>query len=174
MKKILLTILLSFLSYPAFSQEIANLFIEKFNNDDNLEIISIGKKMFQVMESVSSDNADFNKAIKGIEKIVVISSKDSILNNEYYNSAYEILTKKKNGFEPLLSTKEGKDDLIVMAKESKGIIKELVLLQGDKSDNFSLITLCGDIDLKTLAKYSEKINLSGLKVLNSINEENNK
>ncbi|MDR3061215.1 MAG: DUF4252 domain-containing protein [Dysgonamonadaceae bacterium] len=170
MRNFLLTVLLSFLSYSAFSQEIANLFIEKFNHDDNLEIISIGKKMFQMMESLSSDNIDFNKAIKGLEKIVVISSKDSTLNNEYYDSAYEILTKKKNGFESLLSTKEGKEELIVMAKESKGIIKELVLLQKNKSDHFSLITLCGDIDLETLSKYSEKINLSGLKVLDSINK----
>jgi hypothetical protein len=152
MRNFLLTILLSFLSYSAFSQEIANLFLEKFNNDDNLEIISIGKKMFQMMESISLDNTDFNKVIKSLEKIVVISSKDSTLNHEYYNSAYEILTKKKNGFEPLLLTKEGKEDLIVMAKESKGIIKELVLLQGDKSNNFNLITLYGDIDLKTLAR----------------------
>jgi hypothetical protein len=154
--------------YPVFSQEIANLFLEKFNNDDNLEIISIGKKMFQMMENISSGNEDFNRAIKGLEKIIVISSKDSTLNSEYYDSVYGILTKKKNGFEPLLSTKEGKEELIVMAKESGGIIKELVLLQRDKTNDFSLISLCGDIDLKTLVKYSEKINLSELKKLDSI------
>jgi hypothetical protein len=163
---------LSFSSCPVFAQEIANLFLEKFDKDDNLEIISIGKKMFQMMENASS-NTDFNEAIKGLEKIVVISSKDSVFNNEYYDSAYEILTgKRKDGFESLLSTKEEKGELIVMAKESKGIIRELVLLQGDKIKYFSLISLCGNIDLKTLAKYSEKINLSGLKSLDVINKKN--
>ncbi len=172
MKKYLLIVLLS-LSQLTFSQEVANLFLERFNNDDNLEIVSIGKKMFQMMADASSDNEDFNKAIKGLEKIIVISSKDSTLSSEYYNSAYEILTKKKNGFEPLLSTKEGKDELVIMARESKGIIRELVLLQGDKDINFSLISLYGDIDLKRLVKYSEKMNLSGLKVLDSISKKEN-
>ncbi len=174
MKKFLFIILLSILSQTAFSQEIANLFLEKFNNDDNLEVVSIGKKMFQMMEDASTNNEDFNKAIKGLEKIIVISSKDSTLSCEYYDSAYAILTKKKNGFEALLSTKEGtKDELMIMAKETKGVIRELVLLQMDKNKNFSLISLNGDIDLKTLVKYAEKINLSGLRVLDTIRNNEN-
>ncbi len=173
MKKFLLIILLNIFSYSAFSQEIANLFLERFNNDDNLEIVSIGKKMFQMMESASADNEDFGKAIKGLEKIVVISTKDSTLSSEYYDSAFEILSKKKNGFEPLISTKEGQEELVIMSKESKGTIRELVLLQRDKNKNFSLISLCGEIDLKTLVKYSEKINLSGLKVLDTISKKEN-
>lgn len=170
MRHFLLIILLSVLSYPISSQEIANSFLEKYNNDDNLEIISIGKKMFQMMEKVSEKSTDFSNVIKGLEKIVVISSKDSTLNHEYYNSAYEILTKKKNCFDTLLSVKEGNGHLIIMAKESKGIVKELVLLQKADNEDFSLISLCGIIDLKNLAKYSEKINLSGLKALGSVSE----
>ncbi|MDR1369803.1 MAG: DUF4252 domain-containing protein [Dysgonamonadaceae bacterium] len=173
MKRILLITVLNVLSYAAFSQEVANLFLEKFNNDDHLEVISIGKKMFQMMADASIDDGEFNKTIKGLEKIIVISSTDSTLSSEYYDSACEILAKKKNGFETLLSTKDGKEELVVMSKESKGVIKELVLLQIDKVNNFSLISLSGDINLKTLAKYSEKINLSGLKVLDSISKNEN-
>ena len=173
MKKFLFVILWSILLQPAFSQEVASLFLEQFNNDDNLEVVSIGEKMFQMMADASSDDEDFNNAIKGLEKIVVISSKDSTLSQEYYDSAYTILTKKKSGFEVLLSSKEGKDELFIMSKESKGIIRELVLLQGDKKENFSLISLCGEIDLKNLVKYSKDINLSGLQILDSISKNEN-
>jgi hypothetical protein len=173
MKKVLLITVLNVLSYAAFSQEVANLFLEKFNNDDHLEVVSIGRKMFQMMEDASIDDEEFNKTIKGLEKIIVISSTDSVLSSEYYDSAYEILTKKKSGFGSLLSIKDGKEELVVMSKESKGVIRELVLLQIDKISNFSLISLSGDIDLKTLAKYSERINLSGLKVLDSISKNEN-
>ena len=174
MKKFLFIILWSTLFQPAFSQEVASLFLEQFNNDDNLEVVSIGEKMFQMMADVSPDNENFNEAIKGLEKLIVISSKDSALNHEYYNSAFAILTKKKSGFESILSSKEGQEELVIMSKESKGIVKELILLQRDSKNNFSLISLSGEIDLKNLIKYSSSINLSGLQILDSINknEEN--
>ena len=171
MKKFLFITLCSILLQPAFSQEVANSFLEQFNNDDNLEIVSIGEKMFQMMAEASSGNEEFNSAIKGLEKLVVISSTDSTLNNEYYNSAFAILTKKKSGFETLISSKEGQEELVIMSKESKGIIRELVLLQKDKRNNFSLISLFGEIDLKNLVKYSKNINLSGLQILDSISKK---
>ena len=173
MKKILFIILCGVMFQPAFSQGVAGLFLEQFNNDDNLEVVSIGEKMFQMMAEVSSDNEGFNEAIKGLEKLVVISSKDSTSNSEYYNSAFAILTKKKNGFESIFSSKEGEEELVIMSKELKGIIRELVVLQKDNKNNFSLISLSGEIDLNNLIRYSKYMNLSGLQVLDSIDKTEN-
>jgi len=173
MRKFLFITLISILSQSAFSQDAVSSFLERYNNDDNLEVVSIGKKMFQMMTDISSDDEDFNNAIKGLEQLIVISSIDSTLNNEYYNSALAILTKKKSGFETIISSKEGQEELVIMSKETKGIIRELVLLQKDNKNNFSLISLSGEIDLKNLIKYSKDINLSGLQILDSISKNEN-
>ncbi len=171
MKKIIFILFACFIAFSTSAQDVANSFLEKYGKDDNLEIVSIGKKMFQQMEKLTSEEPELTEAIKGLENILIISSNDSALNKEYYDSAYEILTRKKQGFEPLLTLKENDQNVIVMIKESKkGIVKELVMLSGDNNQEFNMISLSGKIDLKLLLKYSDKINLSGLKVLNSVNK----
>ena len=155
------------------AQEIASSFLDKFGKDDNLEVVTIGKKMLQMMEGIASKDPDFTEVIKGLENIQIISSTDSVLSNEYYDSAYEIMTKKKQGFEQLVEFKNSEETLIIMVKESRGAIRELVLLSNKKTQGFNLITLNGKIDMEPLVKYSERINIPGLKVLDSVNNDKN-
>ncbi len=168
MKQFITVILLSLFVFSASAQEIANSFIEKYQ-DDSLEVITIGKKMLQMMEDVSGENPDFKEAIQGLENIIIISSKDTDLNKEYYNTAYDLLTKNKKGFEQLVKVQDENENLIIMAKGSKGTISELILLAGSANNDFNLISLTGEINLETLAKYSKKINISGLKALENLN-----
>jgi len=165
MKKIYLTIVACTFTALLSAQEFAGSFLDKFGNDTDFEVVVIGKKMLNLIEGLTSNNPDLNEAIKELENIMIITSRDSTSSKGFYDSAYKLLANKKQGFEPLITVKDQEEDLIVMAKESKGVIKELVLLSNNES-GFNIISLNGKINLKTLAKLSDKI--PGLKLLESI------
>ena len=152
------------------AQSIAFSFLDKHEKDDNLEVVSIGRKMLEKMCVLSSEDSDLQNAIRGLENICIVTSKDTVLNREYYHSAQHLLSKSK-GFESLFSMNTKEEELVIMIKESKGHIKELVLLS-DQPDGFNLISMTGNIDLDILIKYSEELNIGKLNGLRSIKNNN--
>jgi hypothetical protein len=154
------------ISFSISAQSIAFSFLNKHEKDDNLEVVSIGKKMLEKMSRLTSEDSDLQNAIKGLENICIVSSKDTVLNREYYNSAQNLLSKSK-GFESLFSMNTKDEELVIMIKESKGYIKELVVLS-DQPDGFNLISITGNINLDVLINYSEVLNIQKLNGLRSI------
>ena len=148
------------INYSVPAQDVVKSFIDKHGKDDNLEIISIGKKMMETMCTLVSDSSDLTEAIKGVESIRIVSSKDMDLNKEYYDSARELLSKSKE-MKEFFSMSGEKDELLIMIRESKKSIKELILLS-EKPDEFNLISVSGTIDLDILLKYSEGLNIKEL------------
>ncbi len=162
----MLTLWIAFLVIPVSAQDVVNAFVEKYTKDESLEIVSIGKKMFEMMGTLSSDNPDLMEVIKGLENIRIVSSKDPDLSPEYYKTAQELLSKSK-GFEEILSSKENDEQTIVVVKESKDVVKELVLITNG-AKGFSMIALNGKINIKTLAKCAGTLNIKGLEKLGSV------
>jgi len=148
------------------AQDIISSFLDKHEKDDNLEIVSIGKKMMESIGALSSDNPDFAEAIKGLETIRIVSSKDQDLNKDYFLSAQALLSKTK-GLKNYFTINEENKELIVMIRESKGCIKELILLS-EQPDGFNLISLSGTINLDDMQKYSEGLNIKELNQLSSV------
>jgi len=165
------TVLCIFLwiSLSVSAQDIISSFIDKHEKDDNLEVISIGKKMMRTLDSLTTDNPDLKEAIKGLETIRIVSSKDRDLDGEYYDCARDLLSKSK-GLKEILSINEEDKELIVMIRESKNLVKELILLS-EKPEKFNLISISGNINLDVLLKYSEGLNIKQLKQLKSINNK---
>jgi hypothetical protein len=164
MKKIVLCILLSshvFLSSPA--QTPAASFLEKYEKEDNLRVISIGKKMFERIEKQDLGSLKLQEAIKGLENIQIIASEDTDLSKEYYSAACAILEKSKDLTE-LCSIQNGNMQLLVKVRETKGIINELIILSED-SKGFSLIDLVGNINLELLAGYSSPLDFKDFEKL---------
>lgn len=155
MKKVFLTFFFSFAVLSVFSQDLVTSFLEKYGKDDNLEVISIGKKMFGMMSDISIGDVELQDFICGLENIRVVTSRDNNLNQEYYASVQKMIKKNKK-FQELVSVSKPDENMIVMIKENKGIVKELIFLAG-QSNGFTLISMTGDIDMDTLTKYSEKL-----------------
>jgi len=166
MNKYLLICFFLWMSFSVSAQDIISSFIDKHEKDDNLEIVSIGKKMMKTMDSLTMDNPDLKEAIKDLESIRIVSSKDSDLDKEYFNSARDLLSKAK-GLKEFFSMNEQDKELIVMIRESKDSIKELILLS-EQPDEFNLISISGIIDLDVLLKYSEGLHIKELNQLKTI------
>lgn len=142
------------------AQELVSSFLDEYGKDNRLEVVTIGRKMLDRMSGLSSgqeeDLAELQAAIKGLENLCIVTSKDTVLNGEYYASCRQML--KDTGFNVIFSGNENADELFVVGtKESKGAVKELALLFLDKNGRFNLIQMTGVIDIDTLVKYSEKL-----------------
>jgi len=166
MKKHLFICLFIGINLTVSAQDIIASFLEKHGKDDSLEVISIGKKMMETIGALISDNPDLTEAIKGVEMIRIVSSRDRDLNKEYYNTAQKLLSKSK-GLEEFFSMSEEDKELMVMIRESKGNIKELLLLS-EQPDGFNLISISGTINLDDLLNYSEGLNIKELNELRSV------
>ncbi|MCL1933358.1 MAG: DUF4252 domain-containing protein [Candidatus Azobacteroides sp.] len=166
MKKYVFICLFIGINFSASAQDIIASFMDKHGKDDNLEVVTIGKKMMEMICTLTSDNPNLTEAIKGLETIRIISSKDEDLNKEYYHSAQALLSKSK-GFEEFFSMSEENKELMVMIKESKGDIKELILLL-EQPDGFNLISISGTINLDDLVNYSKGLNIKELNQLSSV------
>lgn len=147
------------------AQELVSSFLNEYGKDNRLEVVTIGRKMLGTMSGLSSEEEDLSElqaAIKGLDNICIVTSKDTTLNGEYYDSCRQML--KDTGFNVIFSDdKEDTDELFVVGtKESKGAVTELALLFLDRDGRFNLIQMTGVIDLDTLVKYSE--NLKGLNI----------
>lgn len=165
MKTIFLSVAFTLAASSLSAQEVINSFLEKYGKDDNLEVVTIGTKMLNLMKSDSIADDDLQEAILGLENIRIVSCKDETLTDDYYNLAYDLLNKDKH-FSELVSIRDENSALIVMVKEIKGIVNELIILSNHSGD-FSLIGLSGSIKLDSLAKYSQKLNFKNWRKLNS-------
>lgn len=169
MKTILLSIVFTLTTCSLYAQEFVGSFLDKYGKDENIEIVTIGKKMLDLMKSDSIADDKLQEAIQGLESIRIISCKDKTLTDDYYNLAYNLLERNKN-FTELVSINNGESSLIVMIKEIKGTVSELILLANNSGD-FSLISLKGCINLDLLAKYSKNLNFNELEKLSSYSRE---
>ena len=157
---------LLWISLSASAQDIITSFVNMHEKDDNLEVVLIGKKMIQTLDSLTSNNPNLKEAIKGLETIRIVSSKDRGLDREYYDSARDLLSKSK-GLKEYFSISEKDKELIVMIREVKNSVKELILLS-EQPDEFNLISISGTINLDVLLNYSEGLHIKELNQLKSI------
>jgi hypothetical protein len=157
------------MSLSVVAQSIASSFLDKHRKDDNIKVVSIGKKMFDKIEELSLGTPELLEAVKGLDNIQIITSEDEILDDEYFDSACTVLSKDKDYIE-LISIDEETQQLIVKIKETKGTINELIVLSNN-SDGFSLINITGEINLAVLAHYSSALDFKKLKELNCTEKE---
>jgi len=170
MKKITVVLFIYFVSVAASAQSVVVSFLDKYGEDDNIQVVSIGKKMFSKMSELSLGNSELQEAIKGLDNIQIITSEDSVLNDEYYDSACAILSKKEDFIELYSMENEGQQ-MVVKMKESKGIVTELVMLSCSQK-HFNMTFITGSINLEMLAKYSSKVDFKELERLNYIENKN--
>lgn len=165
MKNILLTLAAIMISI-SLNAQIVNSFLEKYEKDEEIEVISIGKKMLKEIQFDSIATPELKEAISGLENIKVIYSQGESDKKEYYDFADQLIKNNKHLKEVLfLDTPE--EILQIVVKEIKGKVRELIIISHNK-DNFHLITLSGIIELELLANYSHVMGIKGLDKLNNI------
>jgi len=152
------------------AQDLVSSFLTKYNESNEFQVTTIGKKMLELLVSIAQQGeVEMAKSLEGLDNIRALSSSDTTKYEGYYSTVYDLIHKSK-GFEILMSSQNSGNNTILAVKESKGIVKELVLISGDEQAGiFNLISLTGKIQLDTLAKYAGKLQIEGLDQLSKLN-----
>ncbi|MCU0367774.1 MAG: DUF4252 domain-containing protein [Cyclobacteriaceae bacterium] len=174
MKKLMLGIVLMAVSVMANAQNDAIAkFFTKYQNDETFSQVTVSGKMFSMMANLDGDTPEEKAMINSISKIKglkILTKSEARNSRELYKEAISMIPTKD--FEELMSVREKDRDMKFFTKESGGKISELVMVMGG-NDEFMVMTIFGEIDLKDISKIGKSVNIEGMENLDKINEKKN-
>jgi len=169
MKRVIILIILVFVLVVSKAQNSAvDKIFDKYSGREGYTSILISKYMFSMFSDVNPDNKEFNDLVGKLNSIKILAS-DSANNNSGVNFYKEIMKDLSvKDYKELMVVKEKDQEIKFLVKDVNGIIVELLLIVGGKSDNV-LICIQGDnINLKNIAKLSKSMKIDGLENLEKI------
>ena len=155
------------LSANAQNDVVTKLFNDYYD-DENFTKISVSSKMFELfthIEPGDEDEDDILEAVSKLKGLKVIAA-DSVGNSK---KLYDDAVKKvsKSGYDELMEVKDAEEDMKFMIMDYNGKITELVMVVGGRK-KFVIMSLYGEIDLKSISKLSKGMSIKGLEHLEHI------
>ena len=173
MKKVIVGLVMITASFAVQAQDAVSKFFSKYQNDESFSQVNISSKMFSLMANLDVENPEDQEVVNMISKIkgLRILAKEQARNSrELYKEALALIPQKD--FEELMTVRDKDKDMKFFIKESGGKISELVMIAGG-NEEFMVLSLFGEIDLKQVSKISKKMNIEGLENLENIKDKKN-
>ena len=129
---------------------------EKYENEDDVTVVSISKAMFNLIPgNIKTNNVDIKNIVPKIESLLILTAdKDNVKSK--MNADFRSLIEKDKTFEQLMRIKSGASNITFHIKKKENLIKELVMLINDEKD-FVVMHLSGNFtieDIQSIAKDS--------------------
>lgn len=145
---------------------------DKYSGKDGFTSVYISKYMFDLFSSIEADDPDakeMQKAVSNLNSIRILSMDDPGKSSgvNFYKEVINDLP--VNTYKELMVVKEKDQTLKFFIRENGDKIAELLLLIGGTDDN-TLISISGDIDLKTISKLSKSMKIEGLENLGKVDK----
>jgi len=159
MKKIIISLTFLCTSLLAYNQTNAvDELFSKYSERDGFTYVTISGKMFNMFSEKNQENSAEGDVIRKLNSIRILTVEDSVLNTTI--NFYTELNKKEyfKGFEELMVVKEGQDITKFLIRQTGNIISELIVITGGPQGN-SVISIKGDLDMKSLSGISEEIGI---------------
>lgn len=174
MKKLMIGCVMMFSAMVASAQNDAIAkFFAKYQNDESFSQVTISGKMFSMMANLDGDKPEEKAMISAISKIKglkILSKSETRNSRELYKEAIAMIP--SNTFEELMSVRDKDKDMKFFTKESGGKISELIMVMGG-NEEFMVMTIFGEIDLKEISKIGKSVNIDGLENLEKVKEKKN-
>lgn len=146
-------------------------FFSKYQNDESFSQVTISGKMFSMMANLDGNTPEEKTMISAISKIKglkILKKDDTRISRELYKEAMAMIPSGE--FEELMTIRDKDKDMKFFTKESGGKISELVMVMGG-NDQFLVLTLFGEIDLKEMGKIGRSVNIDGLQNLDKLKDK---
>jgi hypothetical protein len=171
MKNLLVFSMLMLMALPDASAQknpIDELF-DRYSGREGITTVYISSRMLSLFSGLAKDDKEVGDVVGKLTSIRIISIDDSILNKSvnFYNELGTKLNYKD--FEELMVVRDGNETVKFLIKESGNKISELLMVSGGSSN--SLISIRGEIDLKSISRLSGSIGISELDKLDSIDKK---
>lgn len=175
MKKGMVVMIMVTMTAGAFAQgDAIAKFFAKYQSDDTFSQVTVSSKMFSLFTNMELEDADDQEVLDAISKLkgLKILAKESARNaRELYNEANAMIPMKE--YEELMYVRDKDKDMKFFIKEGSGKITELVMVAGG-NDDFMLLTIFGEIDLKQISRMGKKMDVKGLENLERIKDRKRK
>ncbi len=172
MKKSMIVVVMLVMSVMAQAQHDAIAkFFSKYQNDESFSQVNISGKMFSMMANLDGNTPEEKTMISAISKIKglkILKRDETRASRDLYKEAMSMIPTGE--FEELMTIRDKDKDMKFYTKESGGKISELVMIMGG-NDEFMLMTLFGEIDLKEMGKIGRSVNIDGLQNLDKIKDK---
>ena len=147
-------------------------FFSKYQNDESFTYANISSKMFSMftnMELEKKEDQEVLNAISKLKGLRILQKEDARNARELYKEALGLIPIKE--YEELMSIRDQDKDMKFFVKEiSAGKIGELLMVMGG-NDEFMVLTLFGEIDLKQVGRMGRKMDIDGLKHLEKLDDK---
>ena len=175
MKKLMIGAVVMVWSIAASAQNDAIAkFFSKYQGDETFSQVTISGKMFSMMANLTGDTEEEKAMINSISKIKglkILSKSETRDSRELYKEAISMIP--TGSFEELMAIRDKDKDMKFFTKEAGGKISELVMVMGG-NEEFMVLTLFGEIDLKEISKIGKAVNIDGLENLEKIKDKKKK
>jgi hypothetical protein len=174
MKKLMMGAVVMIMSLAAQAQgDAIAKFFNKYQDDESFTQVTVSSKMFSLftnMEVKSPEDQEVLTAISKLKGLRILAKENTSDAKALYKEAMGILPVKE--YEELMSVRDKNKDMKFYIKEVKpGTIGELVMVAGG-DDDFAMLTLFGEIDLKQISKIGSKMDIDGLNHLRKLDKSN--
>ena len=173
MKKLMVVAVVMMVSASVQAQDAISKFFSKYQNDETFSQVTISSKMFNLftnMEVEDKDDQEVMDAISKLKGLRILTKEDTRDSRTLYKEAMGMIPMKE--YEELMTVRDKDKDMKFFIKEAGGKISELVMVMGG-NEEFMVMSLFGEIDLKQVSKIGKKMNVDGLENLQNIKEKKN-
>lgn len=173
MKKIIALVALMIVLNGAFAQDAISKFFTKYQSDESFTQVTISGKMFSLFTNMEADTPEDKEVLEAISKLKglrILGKQNTSDARTLYKEAFALIPAKE--FEELMSVRDKDKDMKFYIKESGGKISELLMIAGGVND-FMVLSLFGEIDLKQVSRIGKKMDVKGLENLEKIKDKKN-
>jgi predicted class III extradiol MEMO1 family dioxygenase len=174
MKKIVAVVALMMTITGAFAQDAISKFFSKYHDDESFTQVNVSSKMFSLftnMEAETQEDKEVLEAISKLKGLRILMKENTSDARSLYKEAFSLIPVKE--FEELMSVRNKDQDIKFYIKETSGKISELVMVMGGM-DDFMVMSLFGEIDLKQVSRIGKKMDVKGLENLHNLDKDHKK
>jgi hypothetical protein len=169
MKKIIAIMVLMVSLTAAHGQDVISKFFTKYQNDESFTNVNISSRMFGLFTEMDAQDPDDKAVLDAISKLkgLKILAKENARNSrELYKEALSLIPKN---FEELMSVRDQDKDMKFLIEENGGKISEMLMVVGG-NEEFMIMSIFGEIDLKQISRIGSKMNIKGLENLQKMDK----
>jgi hypothetical protein len=171
---LLITLLLAGLTGFSQSQAVMD-FHNKYKDNGKYLSVRIDGGLLNLLSGIETNDKEAQEMLDAMGKIDAINV-HSIDRDEddFEESDIEKFKKevKKEKYDELMIVRDGDTDVDFLIKEKKGKISDLLLVV-DEPDEFVIVNISGEIDMKTIAKITENLDIKGCDHMDKLEDKQN-
>jgi len=171
MKNIITILVLLFAMQGAFAQNNAiKKYFQKYEDKESFTSVYVSEYMFSLFADIDMEDAEDKEVVQileGLKSLQVLTTGEN--GKQYYEEAIGLINQKE--YKILMKVKDGNNNIRFLIKKDGNTIKELLLLVG--GDDFVLLSIVGEINLKKISKLANHMDIKGIEHLNKVEGEAN-